>query len=367
MHVAFVDLKRQVRLHRKEFLSAITRVVDDALFLGGPIVERFEHDFAHFCNKKYCVGVNSGTDALFFALLAYGIQPGDEVITPPNSYFSTAMVISNIGAIPVFVDAEPVSGQIDTTKIEAAITSRTKAIMPIHLYGHPSDMDPVIALAKKYNLAIIEDCCQSHNAKYKGQILPVTETGAFSFYPGKNLGAFGDAGALVTDDKTIRDMVLKLRNDGSTQKYVHTMFGYKSRLDTIQAAILLAKLPHLEQWNKQRRKAAALYNKLLSGIRQVTIPLEMPYAYHVYHLYMTECERRDELQRFLTKQGITTVIHYPIPIHLQKPYRQRGYKPGMFPITEQRGKRILSLPMFAEIQKDEISYVCNTIKTFYSA
>lgn len=367
MHVAFVDLKRQVRLHRKEFLSAITRVVDEALFLGGPIVEQFEHDFARFCNKKYCIAVNSGTDALFFALLAYGIQHDDEVITVPNSYFSTATVISNIGAVPVFVDADPISGEIDTTKIEAAITKRTKAIMPIHLYGQPSDMDPIMALARKYNLTIIEDCCQSHNAKYKGKILPVTETGAFSFYPGKNLGAFGDAGALVTDNREVRDTILKLRNDGSTEKYVHTQFGYKSRLDTLQAAIVLTKLPHLPEWNKKRREAAAFYTKLLAGIKQIKPPTEMPYGYHVYHLYMIECEQRDELHKYLESHGVSTVIHYPIPIHLQKPYRERGYKPGMFPITEQRSKKILSLPMFAEIQKHEISYVCNAIKAFYSA
>lgn len=366
MDIAFVDLKRHVQLHRKEFLSEITKVVDEASFLGGSILVQFEREFARFCNKKYCVGVNSGTDALFFALLAYNIKPGDEVITVPNSYFSTAMVISNIGAVPVFVDADPVSGEIDTTKIQKAITKRTKAIMPIHLYGQPSDMDPIIALAKQYNFAIIEDCCQSHGAQYKGKILPVTETGAFSFYPGKNLGAFGDAGALVTDNKIIYERVLRLRNDGSVQKYVHTIFGYKSRMDNIQAAILSAKLPYLREWSEKRRQYVALYSSLLAGIKEVKTPTEMPYAYHVYHLYAIECQRRDELQIYLKKHGVDTVIHYPIPIHLQAPHRAQGYKPGMFPVTEKRAKTILSLPMFPELTKNEISFVCRTIRSFYS-
>lgn len=366
MKIAFVDLKRQVKLHRKIFLSKFTKILDQATFLDGPILEKFERDFARLCSKKYCVGLNSGTDALFFALLAYKIKPGDEVITVPNSYFSTAMVISNTGAIPVFVDADPVSGQINTSKIEAAITKKTKLIMPIHLYGHPSDMDPIIRIVKKYKLDIIEDCCQSHIAKYKGKILPVTETGAFSFYPGKNLGAFGDAGALVTDNKSIYEIALRLRNDGSVQKYEHTMFGYKSRLDNIQAVVLSAKMSHLDSWTQKRRKVADQYNKLLSHIKQVKTPVEMPYSYHVYHLYVIEAERRDELQIFLAKHNINTVIHYPTPIHLQKPYRQQGLHEGMFPITEKRARTILSLPMFPEIRKDEIAYVCQTINEFYA-
>ncbi len=365
MDIAFVDLKRQVRLHRKEFLSSITSVIDRASCLGGPILEQFEDEFARFCKKKYCVGLNSGTDALFFALLAYDIRPGDEVITVPNSYFSTAMVINNLGATPIFVDADPVSAQIDTTKIEAAITKRTKAIMPIHLHGQPSDMNPIVNFAKKYNLHIIEDCCQSHGARYKKTILPYTQTGAFSFYPGKNLGAFGDAGALVTDNKVIYERVLRLRNDGSIHKYVHTIFGYKSRLDNIQAAVLSAKLPYLTTWSQKRRQWAALYSSLLTGVKRVKTPTEMPYAYHVYHLYMIECEKRDELREYLKKHGIDTVIHYPTPIHLQPPYKALGYKTGMFPVTEKRAKTILSLPMFAELTQKEVEYICRTIKKFY--
>lgn len=365
MRVAFVDLKRQNKRHWKLFSNVLTQSLRNSLFVGGEPVEHFEREFARFCGKKYCVGLNSGTDAILFALLAYGIGPGDEVITAPNSYFSPAMMISQIGATPIFVDVDPHSATIDVTKIEKAITKRTRAIMPVHLCGQPADMDAILTLSNKYRLAIIEDACQAHGAKYKGKIVPVTETGAFSFYPGKNLGSFGDSGALVTDNKKIHDAVLKLRNDGSTEKYVHTQFGYKSRLDTMQAAILSAKLPHLPGWNEKRRKAAKLYNNLLSKIPQVNIPTQMAYSYHVYHLYMIECEQRDKLQTFLTKNGITTVLHYPTPIHLQEPYRKQGYKAGMFPVTEKRCKIILSLPMFPEITEKEIRFVCQTIRAFY--
>ena len=364
--VTFVDLKRQNQIYKKEFLSAIRKVVLDADFILGKPVFDFEKKFAAFCGKKYCVSVNSGTDAILFALLSYGIQPGDEVITAANSYFSPAMMISQIGAKPVFVDVDPHSGNMDVSKLESVITKRTRAIMPVHLAGQSADIDPIIALASKYKLAIIEDACQAHGAKYKGKTVPVTQTGAFSFYPGKNLGAFGDAGAVVTDSKIVRDIALKLRNDGSTVKYVHTQFGYKSRLDTIQAAILLTKLPYLNQWNKKRRAGAKLYNKLLSSIKEIKTPIEMPYAYHIYHLYMIECERRNELQKYLTSKDIGTVIHYPTPVHLQKPYRNQGYKPGTYPVTEKRSKKILSLPMFPQIKESEIRYACKAIRTFYS-
>lgn len=366
MNIEFVDLKRQNERHWKTFSTVLLQVLRDSLFVGGKRVEQFEEEFARFCGKKYCIGLNSGTDAILFALLAYGIKPGDEVITPANSYFSPAMMISQIGAIPVFVDVDPKSDTIDVSRIEERITKKTRAIMPVDLYGQPADMDPIVVLAKKYNLTIIEDSCQAHGAQYKKHRLPYVETGAFSFYPGKNLGSFGDAGAIVTDNKHVHDTVLKLRNDGSTEKYVHTQFGYKSRLDTIQAAILSAKLPYLSEWNQKRRKAAELYTKLLGPVKQVKTPTEMPYSYHVYHLYVIECEKRDALRTFLSKHGIVTVIHYPIPIHLQTPYQKMGYKKGDFPITEERAKRILSLPIFPEITEKEITFVAKTIKQFFS-
>lgn len=373
MRIDFVDLKRQNKIYKKELMRAIEDVIDEASFIMGPLLSRFEQQFAAYCNKKYCVSVNSGTDALQLALLSYDIKKEDEVITVPNSYFSTAMVISNIGAKPVFVDIDPQSFTIDITKIEEKITEKTKAIIPVHLYGQTADMDPIIEIAKKYNLIVIEDCCQAHGARYlpagkagQGKTVPITETGAFSFYPGKNLGAFGDGGAVVTDNPEIKEKLEYLRNDGSKIKYEHKMFGMKSRLDSLQANILLAKLKYLPSWNEKRRAAAKLYNKLLKGVKQVTTPLEMGYAYHVYHIYAILAQRRDELQKYLKKHGIQTVIHYPIPIHLQEPYKKMGFKEGDFPITEIISQKILSLPIFPEIKDSEIEYICHKIKKFYS-
>ena len=366
MKIDFVDLKRQNRIYRKEFIKALSSVVNDASFIYGPELTTFENDFAHFCGKKYCVGMNSGTDALMLALLAYGIKPGDEVITVPNSYFSTAMVISNIGAIPVFVDINPQTYNIDVTRIEEKISKKTKAIIPVHLYGQAADMDTIVSIAKKYNLIIIEDCCQAHGAKYKGKLLPHTETGAFSFYPGKNLGSFGDGGAVVTDNIEIKEKLEYLHNDGSKEKYEHKMFGYKSRLDTLQAAILSVKLKYLNEFVEKRRKAAQLYNKKLAGIKQIKTPYEAEYAYHAYHIYAILTNKRDELQNYLSKNGIQTVIHYPTPIHLQDPYLKLGFKKGDFPLSESHSKNVLALPIFPEITEKEIAYIAKTIKNFYS-
>lgn len=346
-------------------MLTIEDVVDNASFIMGPVLFEFERQFAAYCRKKYCVGVNSGTDALQLALLSYGIRKGDEIITVPNSYFSTAMVISNIGAVPVFVDIDPKSYNIDPTKIEAKITDKTKAIIPVHLYGQAVDMDPIIAITKKYNLIVIEDCCQAHGTKYKNRIVPYTETGAFSFYPGKNLGAFGDGGAVVTDNPQIKEKLEYLRNDGSKIKYEHEMLGVKSRLDTLQASILSIKLKYLDKFIEKRRKAASLYNKKLAGIKQIKIPTKLDYSYHSYHIYAILCEKRDQLQRYLEKAGIQTLIHYPIPIHLQHPYKKTGFKPGDFPITESLAKKILSLPIFPEIKENEIEYIGKVIKKFY--
>lgn len=347
-------------------METIAEVVDTASFSLGKQLTQFEKQFARFCGKKYCVGLNSGTDALFFALIAYGIQPGDEVITAPNSYFSTAMVISLIGAKPVFVDIDPASFTLDPQLLEEKITKKTKAIIPVHLYGQATDMDPIIRIAKKHNLTIVEDCCQAHGARYKDTIVPVTETGAFSFYPGKNLGAFGDGGALVTDNKKIYETVLLLRNDGSRKKYVHVRMGYKSRLDTLQAAILSTKLKHLDSFTIKRRQAASYYSQLLKNVPQVKTSQEMEWGKHVYHIYTIETKKRDDLKKHLERKGIATVIHYPTPIHLQKPYRELGYKRGDFPITEEAAKKILSLPLFPEITKEEVEYVVSSIKEFYN-
>lgn len=365
MDIAFVDLRRQYSAHKKEIDRAIDSVLVSSSFIEGHFVKAFEKQFATFCNKKFCVSLNSGTDALHFALLSYGIGSGDEVITAPNSYFSSAMVISNIGAVPVFVDVNAQTGLLETRALEKAVTKKTKAIMPVHLTGLPVDMNTIVKIAKFYKLRIIEDCAQAHGATINGKILPLTSTGAFSFYPAKNLGAYGDGGALVTNDPKIADTVRHLRNDGSVDKYIHTMFGYKSRLDGLQAAILSVKLKHLDSWTKKRRILAHLYTRLLSKIPEIITPAEIPYGEGVYHLYQVQAERRDKLKEYLKKRGVNTVVHYPIPIHLQKPYRAQGFHAGMFPIAEKRAKKILSLPMFPELAESEIRYISRTIRSFY--
>ena len=366
MKVEFVNLKRQNKLYWKEFSSAISNVIKKADFIQGEELDSFEANFAKYCGVKYAIGLNSGTDALFFALLANNIGKGDEVITVVNSYFSSAMVISQTGAKPVFVDVRSDNFNMDIDLIERSITKHTKAIIPVHLCGQPVDMDPISKLAKKHNLIIIEDACQAHGAKYKGKRVPITGTGAFSFYPGKNLGSFGDGGALVTDNKGIAKKTLLLRNDGSILKYKHEQLGYKSRLDTLQAAVLDVKLKHLTNWNTKRRYAATLYKKLLSDVEQITLPQEMTYAYHVYHIYMIQAPNRNQLQKYLAKNGVATIIHYPTPIHLQKAYINLGYKEGDFPVAEKLAKNILSLPVFPEINPNEIEYISSKIRNFYT-
>lgn len=364
MKIDFVDLKRQNRLHQKEFLAVVKKIIADASFSLGEPLEKFEKDFARFVGTKYCIGLNSGTDAIEFALKIHEIGLGDEVITAPNSYFSTAMVISKLGATPVFVDVDPETYTLDPNKLAAKITKKTRAIIPVHLYGQPADMDPILELTRKHKLIVVEDCCQAHGAKYKGKSIPITGLGAFSFYPGKNLGGFGDGGALVTNSHHHAALVKKLRNDGSLTKYHHELIGSKSRLDTLQAAVLSTKLKYLNRWNKLRRRHASLYHHLLTKIEGVGLPQEAAYSYHNYHLYVIEVQKRDKLHRYLSHQGISTVIHYPTPIHLQPAYKHLGYKRGDFPVTEAAAKKILSLPMFPELTNKEIHFVARHIKQF---
>lgn len=365
MKVRFVDLIRQNKVLKTKIMDVFETILDKASFIMGREVEEFERSFAKYCNKKYAVAVNSGTDALLIALMAYGIGEGDKVITVPNSYFATSMVISNVGAKPVFVDIDPESYTIDCEKLEKAISKKTKAIIPVHLYGQPADMDPILDIAKKHKLTVIEDVCQAHGALYKGRVVPYGETGAFSFYPSKNLGCFGDAGALVTDNREVAIKALYLRNDGSREKYKHEMFGIKSRMDSLQAATLSFKLPYLDAWNKKRREHAKLYTKLLKHLPGIITPQEKAYAYHVYHIYAIETSKRNGLTTFLKQKGIVTNIHYPIPIHLQIPYRKEGYKEGDFPVTQEKAKKLLSLPMFPELEEGEIEYVCACIREFF--
>lgn len=364
--IRFVDLPRQNQIIAPKVMPVIQTIIEDADFTMGKRVEKFEKEFASYCNKRYAVSLNSGTDALYLALKAYGIGSNDEVITVPNSYFSTAMVISNLGAKPVFVDIDPKTYTIHVPGIEDRITKKTRAIVPVHMYGQPADMQPIMQLAKKHNLYVVEDACQAHGAKWMGKIVPYGPTGAFSFFPGKNIGAFGEAGAIVTDDQEIYERVQYLRNDGSKEKYIHEMLGVKSRMDALQASVLSIKLPYLNQWNELRRQKADLYNNLLKDIKQITVPHISSYAESSFHLYVIRCENRDGLQNYLTRCGIETIIHYPIPIHLQKAYKKEGFKRGQFPVTEKYSKQILSLPIFPELEVDEIQYICECIRAFYS-
>ncbi|HYK09118.1 MAG TPA: DegT/DnrJ/EryC1/StrS family aminotransferase [Candidatus Eisenbacteria bacterium] len=363
--IPFVDLGRQHKMLKDTIAKAMNRVIDSSDFIAGKELEKFEKNFATFCHKRYAVGVNSGTDGLKLALLAYGIGKGDEVITTANSYFSSAMVITEIGATAVLVDVYPDTHAMNVDQLEHAITQKTKAIIPVHMYGQPADMEEIAKIAQQHNLFIIEDACQAHGAVYKGKLIPYTETGVFSFYPGKNLGSFGDGGIVVTNNNSVANKIRILRNDGSRKKYIHDTIGIKSRLDTLQAAVLNVKLPYLSRWNEKRRLNAALYSSYLQDVPGLVLPTEKEDRTHVYHLYVIETPKRNALQKYLDSHGIRTGIHYPIPIHLQKAYASKGYKKGDFPVSEKKAQRILSLPMFPELTKKEIRSISNVVRDFF--
>jgi dTDP-4-amino-4,6-dideoxygalactose transaminase len=360
--VPFVDLKAQYHSIKSEIDAAVMRVLADAVFVLGHEAEGFEQAFAEYVGARYCVGVNSGTAAIQLALIAYGVGAGDQVIVPVNGFFATAEAVSNTGATPVFVDADSISYQIDVARIEAAITPRTRAIIPVHLYGQAADLDPIFELAKRRGLIVIEDAAQAHGAEYKGsRVGALGEAGCFSFYPAKNLGAYGEAGAVATDDELIARQVRLLRDHGSDSKYHHEVVGHNCRLEAIQAAVLNVKLPYLETWNDLRRAHAEHYHELLKDT-ELVLPKEMPYARHVYHLYVVQSAARDELQKKLSAAGIQTGIHYPIPVHLQPAYASLGHKRGDFPEAERQSDRVLSLPMFAELTEEQITSVADGIR-----
>lgn len=365
MNIPFLDLKAQYRQIKDTILPALTDAMAAGAFVGGPRVEQFESEFAAFCDSRWCVGVSSGTDALRFALMACDIGPGDEVITAPNTFIATTEAISQTGAAPVFADIDPLTYTIDTAGVKACLTQRTKAVIPVHLYGQPADMDPLLDLAAGHNLAVIEDACQAHGALYKQKKAGSMGTaGCFSFYPGKNLGAFGEAGAVVTQDEGMARKIRMLRDHGQQEKYIHRMEGYNGRLDAIQAIVLSAKLEKLSGWNQARRANARRYDALLSGLPGVTVPTEAEFAAAVYHLYVILVDRRDDLQRFLSEKGIATGLHYPVPLHLQQAYTRLGYKKGDFPIAEKAADRLLSLPMFPELTENQIEHIARSIKEF---
>lgn len=364
--VRFVDLGAQYRAFAAEIDPAMAAVLRDTDFILGRAVSELEEEFAVFCQSSYAMGVDSGTSALELSLRAFEIGPGDEVITVANSFIASALAVSHAGAKPVLVDCNPENYTIDVSRLEQAITPRTRAIIPVHIYGQPADMDPILDIARRNNLVVIEDACQAHGATYKGKrVGSLGDAAAFSFYPGKNLGAYGDGGMVVTKDPKIAKAVQKLRNYGQEQKYKHVSIGYNRRLDTLQAAILRVKLRHLDSWNDSRRQLARLYNECLEGTGVIT-PTEASFAESVWHLYVVRTKNRASLQAHLAHEGVMTGIHYPIPIHLQPAYSDLGYKKGDFPVTESYAEEVLSLPMYAELPPDAVQYVADTIREFNS-
>lgn len=366
MKVNFVDLKAQYLSIKNEIDEAIQNVIEKTAFSSGPFVKSFEENFAKAHNAKYCVGVNSGTSALHLAMWSLGIGKNDEVIVPTNTFFATPEAVSLCGAKPVFVDCEPNYFNIDPQNIEKVISSKTKAIIAVHLYGQPAQMDKIKVISEKNNLLLIEDCAQAHLAEFRGvQVGTFGICGCFSFYPGKNLGAYGEGGAVLTNNEELYMKMMALRDHGSTQKFYHDYIGHNYRMEGIQGSILNTKLKHLLEWTKKRRKNADLYRKYLADIKDVAVPVEMSEVKHVYHLFVVRVSKRNELIKYLQDNEIYTGIHYPIPCHLQKAYNTLNKRNGKFPISEELAKEILSLPMYAELTEKEIQFVCEKIREFY--
>jgi dTDP-4-amino-4,6-dideoxygalactose transaminase len=367
MKVPLVDLQAQYRSIKNEIDQAIASVISDAGFVGGKYVKQFEEEFAAFCVAKHCVGVGNGTDALFIALRSLGVGKSDEVITAANSFIATSEAITMAGAKVVFVDCDPRTYNIDTEKISSAITSRTKAIIPVHLYGQPADLPALQTIAKEFGLFLIEDAAQAHGAEFDGKrVGSFGDVACFSFYPGKNLGAYGDGGAIVTNNEELAMKCRMIGNHGRVKKYDHEFEGVNSRLDGLQAAILSVKLKHLEEWTNKRREIAKIYGDLLKN-SEVMTPVEAPGLKHIYHLYVVRIPQRDAVQDALKTKGIDTGIHYPIPLpHLQA-YQYLGHTSDDFPVTTQYSREILSLPMYPELSKVQIEYVCDQLRNAIKA
>jgi len=364
--IPFVDLKAQYKAIETEIKEEVNKVLAQTNFILGEPVEEFERAFAQFCNAKYAVGVASGTDALHLALRVLGIGVGDEVITAANTFIATTLAISYTGARPVLVDVGPNTYNIDLDRIEEKITSRTKAIIPVHLYGRVVDMDKLLFLASKHNLEIVEDACQAHGATYKGKKAgSFGIIGCFSFYPGKNLGGYGDGGAVVTSDEKLYQKLKMIRNYGSSKKYYHDTIGYNSRLDTIQAAVLGVKLKYLEDWNNKRFVNAKLYNQKLKGVGDLVLPEIDEESKSVFHLYVVRTKERDELLKYLWANDVQCRIHYPVPIYSLGAYFSLNLKPEDFPVAEEFSKQILSLPIYAELKEEQVNNVAKLIKKFY--
>lgn len=364
MNVPWIDLTTQHHNLRTEINAAIQGVLDRADFILGEDVHKLEAEFAAYCGTKFAVGVDSGLSALELSLRAFGIGAGDEVIVPAHTFTATAAAVTFAGASPVFVDVDPDTWTIDARQIEDAITPHTKAILPVHLYGLPADMHMIQGIAEKYGLIVVEDACQAHGAKYKGQRAGnMGNAAGFSFYPTKNLGACGDGGMVTTNDASVAETILALRNCGQRTKNVHELAPFNHRLDSLQAAILRVKLRYLDQWIEARRNVAARYKKLLVGAN-IRMPADPPGYQHVYHLFVVRSQNRNVLQAYLKEHGIGTAIHYPDPVHLQPFYSQGRDRHGEFPVAEALCKEILSLPMFPEMTEPQVDYVADSIRNF---
>jgi dTDP-4-amino-4,6-dideoxygalactose transaminase len=364
--IPYLDLPAQMRPLRKEIDAAIARTLDNCSFCLGLDVVQFERDFARFCEAEHCIGFNSGTSALHIAMLLLNIGPGDEVITTPSTFVATSWAISYVGAKPVYVDIDDKTFNLNPDLVEKAITPRTKAIMPVHLYGHPVDLDPLLAICHKHKLTLIEDAAQAHGAKYKGRIVGTFGALAgFSFYPGKNLGAYGEGGALVTNNAVLANRARALREHGSTQRYYHDEIGYNYRMEGIQGAVLGVKLKHLDGWNRERRRVAQRYHELLADT-PLQLPMEADYAQSAWHLCVVRHPRRDDLKKYLEANHIGCALHYPVPLHLQKAYAHLGYKPAAFPIAEKAARECLSLPIYPELSDPQVQRVVTVIKEFFS-
>lgn len=362
MHVPFLNLRAQHDALRQEINAAIQEVIDASAFAGGPFVARFEEDFAAYCRARHAVGLGHGTEALWLALVGLGIGPGDEVITTPSTFMATAEAISFCGAKPVFVDIEEQTYTLDPSRLEQAITGKTKAVIPVHLFGQMADMNPILEIAKRHGLRVIEDACQAHGAEYQGyRAGSMGHAGCFSFYPGKNLGALGEAGALVTNDPQLREHAAMMRDHGQRKKYHHELVGWNARMDGIHGAVLRVKLRHLDAANEARRRHAAHYQELLAGVENLCLPREAKGRRHVWHVYAVRVAKRDAILEKLAKVGIHCGIHYPVPVHLQEAYRGLGLGRGSFPVAERCADEFLSLPMFPELTAEQVAAVAREV------
>ncbi len=364
--IPYLDLKAQIKPLRAEIDAAIARTIDNCSFCLGPDTAQFEKEFAKFCGAEYAIGFNSGTSALHVALMLLNVGPGDEVITTPYTFVATSWAISYVGATPVYVDVEDGTMNLDPKLVEKAITPKTKAVMPVHLYGQPFDIDPIREICRKHNLPLVEDSAQAHGAKYKGKTIGTFgEISCFSFYPGKNLGAAGEGGALVTNNPEFAKRAKSLREHGSTVRYYHDEVGFNYRMEGIQGAVLGVKLPHLKKWTAERQRVAKRYAELLKDL-PLQLPTEASYAESVWHLYVVRHPRRDELKAHLDANGVGCALHYPLPLHLQKCYANLGHKVGDFPVSEKAASQCLSLPIYPELTEAQIQRVAEVVRSFFA-